>query len=151
MRSGERAIQSPAPARRYEILAIVLTAKADTPEVWLEQLDRLEKRASPPDRQAHEAWWRAFWERSWVIAEGGPSLTLPVNAHPWRVGVASDGGSRFRGTIVQPRVIGRALSAEKIAQLAGEERTEERVPGSWVYGPSITNHVVPPAGTVTES
>ena len=58
--------------------------------------------------------------------EGGPSLTLPVNTHPWRVGVASDGGSRFRGTILQPRVIGRALSADEIAQVAGKEHGEEQ-------------------------
>ena len=125
-RSGERAIQSPAPTKRHELSVTVLTAKSDTPDAWLEQLDRLEKQGSVPDRQAHEAWWRTFWERSWVFVEGGPSLTLPVNAHPWRVGVASDGGSRFRGTIVEPRVIGRALSAEEIAELARKDRSEER-------------------------
>ncbi len=125
-RSGERAIQSPAPTKRHELSVTVLTAKSDTRDAWLEQLDRLEKQGSVPDRQAHEAWWRTFWERSWVFVEGGPSLTLPVNAHPWRVGVASDGGSRFRGTIVEPRVIGRALSAEEIAELARKDRSEER-------------------------
>jgi len=126
VRGGERTIQSPAPAKRHELSLTVLMAKTDTADAWLEQLDRLEKRGSEPDRQAHEAWWRAFWERSWVFAEGGPSLTLPVNTHPWRVGVASDGGSRFRGAIVEPRVIGRALSAEEIGELARKDRTEER-------------------------
>lgn len=123
-RAGAQALESAKAALRHELSVTVLTAKTDTSEAWLAQLERLEKQGTP-DRRAHEAWWRDFWERSWVFVEGGPSVTLPVNAHPWRVGVASDGGSRFRGTIVQPRVIGRALSAEEIAQLAGKERGEE--------------------------
>jgi hypothetical protein len=124
-RAGAQALQSAQAALRHEVSVTVLTAKTDTPEAWLAQLERLEKQ-NTPDRRAHEAWWHAFGERSWVFVEGGSSLTLPVNAHPWRVGVASDGGSRFRGTIVQPRVIGRALSPDEIAQLAGKERGEEQ-------------------------
>ncbi len=147
-RSGERAIQSSVPARQHELSVTILTAKTETPEAWLEQLDRLEKRGRVPDRQAHEAWWRAFWERSWVFVEGGPSLALPVNAHLWRVGVASDGSSRFRGTLVEPRVIGRALSAEEIAELARKDRSEERElrPEELAGGCTVAAWIKPAAG-----
>lgn len=83
-------------------------------------------RAYQAARDAHQAWWRSFWNRSWVFVQGNLPSTLPVNAHPWRVGVASDGGSRFRGQIAQPRVLGRALSAAQIAQLAAEPHGDER-------------------------
>ena len=122
VRDGGQAIKSAAPATRHVLSVTVLAAQTGTAEEWLAQLDRLERKsaASGTSRQGHEAWWGKFWDRSWIFAEGGKSLTLPVNAHPWRVGVASDGGSRFGGTITGPRVIGRALSAAEIVELAGK-------------------------------
>jgi alpha-L-fucosidase 2 len=40
--------------------------------------------------------------------------------------VDSNGASRFRGSITDPRIIGRTLSAEEIADLAGKPRTEDK-------------------------
>ncbi len=117
VRDGAQAIRSAAPARRHVLTVVVLNAKTDTPDAWLARLDRLTKQ-SLLARDAHEAWWQAFWERSWVFADGAVGTPLPVNTHPWRVGVASDGGSRFGGETRQPRVIGRALTPDEIAALA---------------------------------
>lgn len=147
VRDGAQAIKSAKPAKRQTLAVTVLAAKTDTPEQWQQQLGRLEKK-SAPSRKAHEGWWHEFWDRSWIFVAGNQSLTLPVNNHPWRVGVASDGGSRFGGTIAQPLVIGHALSAEEIAQLAGKERTEDKElhPEELTGGCTVAAWIKPAAG-----
>ena len=129
---GKQALKSAAPAKRHALSITVLTAKAATPEAWLAQLDEVERQASKVDltkaRLAHEAWWRAFWDRSWIFVDGGETLPLPANAHPWRVGVDSEGTSRFRGAITGPRALGRALSGAEVAQLAGQPPATETNP-----------------------
>jgi hypothetical protein len=120
---GERAIRSAKPAKRHALSVTVHAARTDTPDAWLAQLDRLEKEGASSFRE-HGAWWQEFWDRSWIFVSGSGSLSMPLNAHPWRVGAASDGGSRFGGGISEPRVIGRALSAEEIAALAARPRSD---------------------------
>ncbi len=48
----------------------VLTLQPSTPTEWLEQVQHLAARteaSSVAERQAaHEDWWKAFWERSWI-------------------------------------------------------------------------------------
>ena len=82
-----------------------------------------------------------------MYVEGGPSLTLPVNAHPWRVGVASDGGSRFRGTIVQPRSLAahyrrRSSPARRDQRGEGQELRAEELTG----GCTVAAWIKPAAG-----
>ena len=122
IRDGALTLRSAAPAVRHALSVRVHAAKTATPEEWLAQLI-LPKQARPK-LDAHEAWWRAFWDRSWVFVSGSATLALPANDHPWRVGVDSAGGSRFGGEIKQPRVIGRVLSAAEIAALAGQPRED---------------------------
>lgn len=46
--------------------------------------------------------WQAFWQRSWVFVDGDAPATrhaVPSNVHPLRLGVDSDGGNRFHGSI----------------------------------------------------
>jgi hypothetical protein len=55
------------------------------------------------------AWWRSFWQRSWVICDGTTPKSAPPNELPLRVGVDQHGGNRFRGKIVQPIIVGKAV------------------------------------------
>jgi len=123
--AGKLALESVTAAKHHALALTVLTSQTATPELWLGQLDKLEKAAAKPDlaksRQAHEAWWRAFWERSWIFVGRSSGLALLANNnHGWRVGVDSEGQNKFGGAIGGPRVIGRALSAADIAELAGQ-------------------------------
>ena len=46
--------------------------------------------------------WQAFWQRSFVFVDGDAPATrhaVPANAHPLRLGVDSDGGNRFHGSL----------------------------------------------------
>jgi hypothetical protein len=133
----------------------VLTQITQTPEQWLaaleKQADAVEKIPATKRWQEHCRWWNEFWDRSWIYVEGGRSLTMPVNHHPWRVGVASDGGNSFGGSITDPQVTGRALSAEEIAMLAGKPRIEAKeTTGDVTFagGCTVAAWIKPAAGEV---
>ena len=53
----------------------LLTQITETPEAWLaaleKQADAVEGRTAAERWQAHEAWWAAFWGRSWIFAHSG--------------------------------------------------------------------------------
>jgi hypothetical protein len=108
----------------------LLTQITETPEAWLaaleKQADAVEGRTAAERWQAHEAWWAAFWGRSWIFAHSGAQpQAMPANAHPWRAGMDSAGGSRFGGSIAGPLVLGHALAPAEIARLAAVPRPEE--------------------------
>ena len=127
--ADNQTLRSAQPGKRQQAAVYVLTAQAATPAAWEERLDKLVQTAGAVEldraREEHRRWWDAFWNRSWIFVDCDKPLTLPEGGPPWRVGVDSNGGNRFRGQIVQPRVIGRALSADEIAQLAAAPRGEE--------------------------
>jgi hypothetical protein len=54
----------------------VLTRHPSTPEKWLSAVDetirRVEAVGAAKRRSAHEAWWAAFWDRSYIRAVAGP-------------------------------------------------------------------------------
>lgn len=108
-------LQSPA-ATSHHFALHALTRHPSTAEAWLRDL---ETQAAATDqiplerrRQAHEEWWRAFWERSWIRATRNPDIAatpaaapiIPTNRHPLRVGVDQAGGNRFAGEIRNTRV-----------------------------------------------
>jgi hypothetical protein len=116
---GSLAIKSTAPAKHHALSVSVQAAKMASPEEWLARLDRIASAGQP----ATVAWWREFWNRSWIFIDAGGTLSMPVNAHPWRVGVDASGASRFGGAIADAQVIGRALSDAEVAGLAAKERS----------------------------
>ena len=96
------------PAQAFSMGIHVLTQITDTPDQWLAALEKqaetVEKLPADARWREHGRWWNDFWNRSWIFVEGGRSLALPANAHAWRVGSASDGGSRFGGEIAGAQV-----------------------------------------------
>ena len=94
VRDGERAIRSAKPARRQELTVTVLTAKGD----WLAQMDGLNP---VPNRQAHERWWREFWDRSWIFVAANETLTRGYVLQRFMNACAGRGGSpiKFNGSI----------------------------------------------------
>ena len=122
-------LKSAKPAAAVSLRIHALTRITDTPEAWL---SGLEKQADAVERipvesrwQAHLAWWQEFWNRSWIFVEeskAAQGMPLPVNGHPWRLGMDSTGASRFGGEIAGAQVIGRALAAAEIAALAAAPR-----------------------------
>lgn len=46
----------------------VLTRHPSTPERWLADMDARIAKTGAPDFRAHQDWWAAFWNRSWICA-----------------------------------------------------------------------------------
>ncbi len=81
-KDGEKALKSAQPAKRHQLSVCVLAERAETPEVWLKDLERVEKTALRAgfDKACltTAAWWQAFWNRSWVFVEENAGATLMV-------------------------------------------------------------------------
>lgn len=100
VRHGDRDLVSTAPACTHALSLTVLANKAETPEAWLEQLADLEQQ-SVSDWDAHLAWWRAFWDRSWIFVEGEETLTRGYILQHFMSATAGRGGGpiKFNGSI----------------------------------------------------
>lgn len=68
VRVDASALASAAPGAYFELRATVLAVQTDTPADWLADAAVLVTvgRGAADARPAHEAWWAAFWARSYV-------------------------------------------------------------------------------------
>ena len=105
---GPQVLKSRAPAKRQALAITVLAAKTDTPQTWLARLKQLEQQAAKLDltqpRQAHEAWWRDFWNRSWIHLAGtaeAQTVTRGYVLQRFMSACSGRGGSpiKFNGSI----------------------------------------------------
>src|SRR5438477_6039529 len=53
----------------YEVLVYPYTAHADSPQIWLTQLEQGIPTIKS-DAAAHARWWHDFWQRSWIFVDG---------------------------------------------------------------------------------
>ncbi|MBT3192236.1 MAG: hypothetical protein HN341_06745 [Verrucomicrobia bacterium] len=117
------------PVKNLHLKIYAHTEQSETLDDWSKALAEIRKEVDKTSlkkaMEKHEEYWEEFWSRSWIYASGNRALTLPVNTHPWRVGVASNGRSRFGGMLTNPRIFERALSGEEIAGLAASPRTDD--------------------------
>ena len=67
-------LQAEAPANRHRLTVTLLTLQPTNPVVWQAEITALSERLSAGDWasawQAHQEWWKNFWERSYVFADG---------------------------------------------------------------------------------
>lgn len=122
-------LQSPNKTRHLFSI-YVLSQQPSSPESWLSHIKQLAKRIESIDfekrRKEHLAWWKAFWERSWIFIKdrGGndsPNL-VPHNDHPLKIGIDQAGGSIFVGKIARLSILSDILPPEKIRQLANDKK-----------------------------
>ena len=78
-----QALKTAAPTRRLDVAIHVLTAQTDTPEQWVEKLDRVvaeERKTGLANAwSAHCRWWQDFWNRSWIFVRT-PEDDAPATA-----------------------------------------------------------------------
>lgn len=102
-------------------------------------------------RAAHEAWWSAFSDRSWIEltpAKGGQGVqmasVIPANGFPVHIGMDRAGGNRFAGMFGRCSIYGARLSPAEIATLAKTQDPAERAGKACAYSG------VPKAGEVLD-
>ncbi|HHI68029.1 MAG TPA: hypothetical protein ENJ97_01750, partial [Planctomycetes bacterium] len=128
-RAGPATLVTP-PQKTHVFSVHILTLHPSTPKKWLAALEARAARAEAipleKRRAAHQAWWRSFWNRSWIQVTrraGAPPLPLvPPSPHPLRAGEDQGGNNRFPGTLGRVSLFDRPLSSSEIAALARSGR-----------------------------
>ncbi|MCC7492842.1 MAG: hypothetical protein IT204_10860 [Fimbriimonadaceae bacterium] len=127
-------LRSAAPLTAATV-AVVVQQQQTTAAAWLAAVEALEPPRLPAAWAAHQAWWQAFWERSWIRVSSTQPLPgaggITVNDLPLRIGADSQGGNGFRGVIRSARIFGRALTAADVATLASSPTTAAPGASGW--------------------
>lgn len=110
---GPSALRSPGPVSRFAIQIATHTAQTDTTAAWREAITSLARRAAGPRVAARRtaAWWREFWDRSWVFVEGDAAGGTPDSTQPPRLGADSNGDPAPPSTVTQAFLLQRWMSA----------------------------------------
>ncbi|HAR66099.1 MAG TPA: hypothetical protein DCR55_07805 [Lentisphaeria bacterium] len=119
-------LSSRAKSHRFDLY--VHTEHPATEAEWLAATEQViaETQAVPlaKRRADHEAWWQAFWQRSWIHATSGSeelakaTSLVPSNTLNVRFGINPNGGNKFTGQFGPSTILTRALSADEIQQRA---------------------------------
>lgn len=86
------------------------------PGGYLDEVGERAVRMVSEHADEHEAWWRAFWQRSWIHVKQASAaatgrLAVPADAHAVRIGVDQHGGNRFTSTSTPCGRMGSSLAA----------------------------------------
>jgi len=115
------------PARRQTISVYCLATHPSTPAKWLAAMDEaIREVTSIPFAQrydAHVAWWREFWNRSWVYITRDENAkttrrAYPANDLPVFVGANQQGGDQLSAEIGRVAIYPEALDAAQVRALA---------------------------------
>lgn len=116
---------------RFDIC--VLTKHPSTPVAWLKavhaQFAAADKVPYAKQRAQHEAWWKAFWNRSWVFVDSNgqekPEPIFEPSKHPIRIGQDQTGSNAFQGQILRASLWDRALSESELEQVIAARRQDQ--------------------------
>ncbi len=81
-RTSDKSLQTGA-AKSGRLNVYVLTQQPSNPEEWQKSIEKLavntEKESFAKRKKAHQDWWAAFWNRSWIYAVSNDSIQQPEN------------------------------------------------------------------------
>jgi len=118
-----KTLQTAAPVTNSTIALYVLTAQTATATDWRSNLDTVVAQSSVPTHadalSAHQAWWQAFWNRSWIFVSNNAAISpLVTNTLTVRFGADSTGASKFSGAMSDVAIFTQPLTQGQISQLA---------------------------------
>ena len=108
VKAGDRALRTMAPHTRLALAIHPLTAQTDTLDQWTATLHAQAVQTDATDVRTafanHTAWWRAFWERSWIRVSGTPEAEVVSRGYELQRFVNACGGRgaypiKFNGSI----------------------------------------------------
>ena len=148
------------PVKSLNFNAYTLTEQPIQPGKWIEKILAYAKKdsasASAQSLQEHEKWWREFWQRSWIYANGPKPEHYPFKAivtppRSQRVRIAADfnGKNNFVGKIARFSMIYDVLDATQIKSLVNAKSNKfpdlpgvDRLISSWDFS-QLDNQTVP--------
>ena len=101
-------LKSAKPQERFVLSMHPLCRQTETVDEWMTELDqsvaRHRRRRIEKDRADHQAWWDAFWNRSWIRITGTPEAELVTRAYTLQRWVSACAGRgvhpiKFNGSI----------------------------------------------------
>jgi hypothetical protein len=133
---GAKALKSSRAATRHQLSVCVLAERAETADAWIKNLERVEQTALKSGfdrtRRTTAAWWKAFWQRSWVFVEENAGATGDV-----KDSVASKSGdaAAVPSVVTEGYVLQRFMNAcsgrgGAPIKFNGSIFTVEKVPGA---------------------
>jgi hypothetical protein len=107
-------IRTDAPTRRFHVRVVAHSAQTESLALWNDQVTDLARKTADPEVAVREtaAWWRGFWNRSWIFVDGeqGEAVTRAYVLQRWMTAAAGRGASpiKFNGSIftVEPEYTG---------------------------------------------
>ncbi|MCH2208745.1 MAG: DUF5703 domain-containing protein [Lentisphaerales bacterium] len=128
--STKTSLKSQKSASKHHLSIAVLGQINSTPEKWQKAISSIVKQNDSQDlekaRNAHEEWWKKFWQRSWIIVTqnhkempffGGPNLHLMF-------GGSQNNRERFEGYISRASLYSDSLNSKEIKRLAADKNTD---------------------------
>ncbi len=105
--SNDHTLKSSAPGHDFRLDLHALTqSPADSPQSWQTSLNSLVSDVNKVDleqaRQAHQQWWKDFWNRSWIHVEGEENASKVSQGYVmqrWMLACSSRGAqpAKFNG------------------------------------------------------
>lgn len=94
------------PRRHFDLRLTVLTEQTPTADDWINKVEALDQSIPAAEKTlaAHTAWWKAFWERSWIHVSGDANAERVSRAYALQRWVNACGGRgnspiKFNGSI----------------------------------------------------
>jgi len=116
--SGSDAIQTSKSEKSFALRAVALCEQTASVDEWKQDSLAIASKSEADSYERTLNGWHQFWDRSYIITNGGSSIIVPSNKHPLRIGFDSDHQNKFPGEIARAAIHNRALSADDIAALA---------------------------------
>lgn len=105
--TSDTSLVSLQPRKKYLVKIYALTAQTETSDQWQQQLSALSA-ADNADvesaRSAHQAWWNAFWNKSWIKVYGSAEAETVTRGYTLQRWINACGGRgaypiKFNGSI----------------------------------------------------
>jgi hypothetical protein len=106
---NDSTLVSSAPVTSQDLMILALTKRNTETKEWLKAVDagqsRIRKANAKQDLAAHRAWWKQFWNRSWIRIETagdtGVLITRSYNLQRYLMAIGGRGSvwAKFNGSI----------------------------------------------------
>ena len=131
------------PVRSFALRVAAPCLQAGTAQEWSVAAGEAAARSADAAQvQARTAaWWRDYWDRSWVVVRGDRGFRVPGDEYPLRIGYDSNKQNTFPGDLEMTAVYDQALSDAEIARLAADRSLPVPVSGAAWTGNGVPTEI----------